>query len=280
HGLLQRGGAREVRVSGPRLLFADNLRAAGVPHAFTTRQGGSSTGPFASLNLGRGVNDAPETVAANRIAVLKALGLHPGRHVEADQVHGSVVAVVGAADAGRSIPHADGLATSDAGLALAIHAADCVPLLLADPKRRVVAALHAGWRGTAAGIAVEGVRLLAGRFNSQPRDLLAAIGPSIGPCHYEVDEPVMERMRRWAWWPEVAVADGRDHWRLDLRAACRRQLVDAGVLPQSIEVMDLCTYDHPKLFYSYRRDRVTGRMAAVVAPPTEAKGMPQASGRM
>jgi len=252
-------------VTCPHLLFARNLRAAGIPHAFSTRQGGSSAGPFASLNLGRGVNDDPETVATNRRAVLEALGLRAGQHVEADQVHGAVVAVVGTADAGQSIAGADGLVTADPGLTLAIHAADCVPLLLADPKRRVVAALHAGWKGTAAGIAVEGVRVLADRFKSNPRDLLVAIGPSIGPCHYEVDEPVMERMRRWRWWPEVAVANGRQRWQLDLRAACRRQLLDAGLLPQRIEVLDLCTYDHPDLFYSYRRDKVTGRMAAIIA---------------
>ncbi|HEU4797814.1 MAG TPA: polyphenol oxidase family protein, partial [bacterium] len=139
-------------------------------------------------------------------------------------------------------------------------------------------ALHAGWRGTAAGIAVEGVRILADRFKSNPRDLLVAIGPSIGPCHYEVDEPVMERMRRWAWWLEVAAANGREHWQLDLRAACRRQLLDAGVPPGSIQVLDLCTYDHPDLFYSYRRDRLTGRMAAVVVVPKEAGWAPQSSG--
>lgn len=249
----------------PGLLFADNLRHAGIPHAFTTRQGGSSTGPFSSLNLGRGVNDDPETVAANRRALLAALGMPPQRHVEADQVHGSAVAVVTAEDAGRSIPGADGIATSETGLALAIHAADCVPILLADPTRRAVAALHAGWRGTAAGIAIEGVRVLTEHFKCNPQNLLAAIGPSIGPCHYEVDEPVMERMRRWKWWSEVAAPNGRDHWRLDLRAACRRQLIDAGVRSRRVEVLDLCTYDHPDLFYSYRRNKITGRMAAIIA---------------
>lgn len=249
----------------PGLLFAESLRAAGIRHAFTTRQGGSSTGPFASLNLGRGVNDDPNTVAANRRALLAALGMPPERHVEADQVHGSLVAVVSAGDAGRSIPGADGLATSESGLALAIHAADCVPILVADPRRRVVAALHAGWRGTAAGIPIEGVRVLTERFKSNPRDLLVAIGPSIGPCHYEVDEPVMSQMRRWTWWSDVSTPDGQHHWRLDLRAASRRHMLDAGVPSAQIEVLDLCTYDHPELFYSYRRDKVTGRMAAVIA---------------
>lgn len=250
-----------------RLLVARNLQAAGIPHAFTTRRGGSSTGPFASLNLGRGVHDDPEAVARNRASVLQVLGLDPARHVEADQVHGAVVAVVGAAQGGQSIPDADGLAAAEPGTVLAVHAADCVPLLLADPKRSVVAALHAGWKGTAAGIAVEGVRVLAARFDCAPEDLLAAIGPSIGPCHYEVDEPVMVRMRAWSWWTEVASPNGDAHWRLDLRAACRRQLVDAGVPAEQIEVLDLCTYDHPDLFYSYRRDRLTGRMAAIIAIP-------------
>lgn len=253
--------------SGPGLLFAENLRAAGIPHAFTTRVGGLSRGPYASLNLGRGVDDDPEIVAANRAAVLRVLGLDPAHHVEADQVHGAVVSVVGGAEGGRSVADADGLATAEAGTVLAVHAADCVPLLLADPKHRAVAALHAGWRGTAAGIAGEGVRVLADRFGSLPEDLLVAIGPSIGPCHYEVDEPVIQRMRRWPWWQEVVTPNGPGRWTLDLRAASRRQVIDAGVRPERIELMDLCTYHLPELFYSYRRERITGRMGAIIAPP-------------
>lgn len=247
------------------LLFAASLRRAGIPHAFTTRQGGASSGPFASLNLGRGVPDDPAAVAANRTAVLRALGWDPARHVEADQVHGAVVTAVGAAEAGRSIPAADGLATAEAGVALAVHAADCVPILLADPRRAVVAALHAGWRGIAAGIAREGVRVLEERFGTAPGGLLVALGPSIGPCHYEVDEPVIARMRRWSWWETVATVTGPGRWRLDLRAACRAQLIEAGVRPEAVEVLEFCTYDHPELFYSHRRDGVTGRMAGLIA---------------
>ena len=254
-------------MSPPGLLFAHALRRMRIPHAFTTRQGGRSTGPFASLNLGRGVDDDPVAVRANRQAVAQALALDPRRHVEADQVHGAVVAVVGAADAGRSVAEADGLVAVEPGTVLAVHAADCVPILLADPRTGAVAAVHAGWRGTAAGIASEAVTVMVDRFGTRPEDVLAAIGPSIGPCHYEVDEPVLERLRHWPWWKAVTTPNARGRWQLDLRAANRRQLVDAGVLPERTEVLDLCTYHHPDLFYSHRRERVTGRMAAIIAPP-------------
>jgi len=163
----------------------------------------------------------------------------------------------------------DGLAAIEPGTVLAVHAADCVTMLLADPRTGAVGAVHAGWKGTAAGIATEAVRVLIDRFGSRPEDLLVAVGPSIGPCHYEVDEPVLERFRRWPWWESVTTPNARGRWQLDLRASNRRQLVDAGVLPERIEVLDLCTYHHPELFFSHRRDRITGRMAAVIAPPPQ-----------
>ena len=263
----------------PRLLIARNLSAAGIPHGFTTRQGGSSSGPFASLNLGRGVDDDPAAVRANRQAVARMLRLDPDRHVEADQVHGTVIAVVGAAEAGRSVPQADGLASNEPGTVLAVHAADCVTVLLADARGGSVAAVHAGWRGTAGGIAGEAVRVLAERFGVDPRNLLAALGPSIGRCHYEVDEPVFERMRVWPWWESVLTPNARGRWQFDLQAANRRQLIDAGVLPERIEVLDLCTYHHPDLFYSHRRGPITGRMAAVIAPPLPLPDEPPAGRR-
>jgi YfiH family protein len=250
-----------------RLLFlhAGHLQRAGVRHAFTTRRGGVSRGAFASLNLGRGVADDPGAVVRNRDAVVRALGFHPRRHVEAAQVHGPLVAVVTADDAGVKVEGADGMVTGDAALVLAVHAADCVPILLADPRTRTVAAVHAGWKGTAAGVAVEAVRLMVDRFGSRPETVLAAIGPSIGPCHYEVDEPVIERLSVWSWWREMAIPNPRGRWQLDLRAANRRQLADVGVLPEHIEVLDLCTYCRADLFFSHRRDRITGRMGAMIA---------------
>ena len=263
-----------MNTPSPRLLFSHHLRSCGIRHAFTTRMGGYSRGPYASLNLGRGVEDDPRAVARNRALVLATLGLEGAHEVEAAQVHGAVVAVVGQAEAGQLIEGADGLVTADPGTVLAMHAADCVPLLLADPKRRVVAAVHAGWRGTAAGVSLEAVTVMADRYECRPEDLRVAIGPCIGPCHYEVDEPVMARLRRWPWWEEVAAPNPRGRWQLDLRAANRRQLVDAGVPVQQIETLDWCTFEHPELFYSFRRDGATGRNDAIVALESSAGGPP------
>lgn len=248
-------------------MTSHHLRALGVVHAFTTRTGGASTGPWAWLNLGRGSSDDPRTVAANRARVLEALGAGGWAHVETAQVHGDVVAVVGRADDGQVIPGADGLATAEPGVVLAVHAADCVPVLLADPRARVVAAVHAGWRGIAAGVAVQAVLVLADRFGSRPEDLRAALGPAILACHYEVDEPVVARLRRWPWWEDVLTPSRPGHWRMDLHGAVRRQLVDAGVPPAQVETLAWCTYEHPDLFYSYRRDGTTGRQAALIALP-------------
>lgn len=255
-------------------LLADNLRAAGIPHAFTTRTGGYSQGPYASLNLGRGVEDDPAALTRNRVLVLEALDLASRLQVEASQVHGAVVAVVGAEDAGQPVDGVDGLVTAHPAVVLAVHAADCAPLLLAHRRYGVVAAVHSGWRGTAAGIAVEAVRVMADRFDCRPEDLLVAIGPAIGPCHYEVDEPVLDRMRRWSWWEEVLVPNERGRWQMDLQAANRRQLMDTGVQPDRIQVIELCTYHRPDLFFSYRRDRVTGRLAALIALPAEGNSAP------
>ena len=247
----------------PRLLFSHHLRAAGAVHAFTTRQGGED-GETRHFNLGSGVGDDPKVVALNRSHVLAALGMANAPQVEASQVHGAIVAVVGTSDAGHVIPGADGLVTADRGVMLAVHSADCVPLLLADPSRHVVAAVHAGWRGVVTGIAAEAVTVMADRFRCRPADLRVAIGPCIGPCHYEVDEPVIALLKSWPWWEAVVTPNPRGRWQLDLREATRRQLSERGVPVIQIETLDWCTFEHPELFYSYRRDGSSGRMEAVI----------------
>ncbi len=248
----------------PRLLFSHHLRAAGAVHAFTTRQGADDGGERRSFNLGRGVGDDAKPVVRNRSDVLAALGMADAMQVEASQVHGATVAVVGRGDAGQVIAGADGLVTGDRGVMLTVHSADCVPLLLADPSRHVVAAVHAGWRGVAAGIAGVAVTVMADRFGCRPADLRVAIGPCIGPCHYEVDEPVIARLRTWPWWEAVVAPNPRGRWQLDLREAARRQLSERGVPVIQIETLDWCTFEHPELFYSYRRDGSGGRMEAVI----------------
>jgi YfiH family protein len=177
------------------------------------------------------------------------------------------------------IEGADGLVTADQSVVLAVHVADCVPLLLADPRRRVVAAVHAGWRGTAAGVSIAAVTVMAERVGCRPEDLRAAIGPCIGACHYEVDEPVVAALQRWSWRDAVLTPNARGRWQLDLREATRRQLIEAGVPAIQIETLDWCTFEHPELFYSYRRDRATGRMAALVAIPAPASNPPGTGGK-
>jgi YfiH family protein len=249
------------------LLHAEALDAVGAPHAFTTRVGGRSLTPFDTLNLGRGVGDAPAAVRENRTRALAAIGRALDDHVEASQVHGASAAVVDAADRGTNIPDVDILATRDPAVVLAMHAADCVPLLLADPARHAVAAVHTGWRGTAAGAAVAAVRAMADAFGSRAGDLVGAVGPAIGPCCYEVDEPVKREFTAWPWHDAVFAPAPGGHWMLDLWEANRRQLVAAGLRPEAVCVARVCSSCRAALFFSHRRDGRTGRMAGLIAAP-------------
>ena len=156
---------------------------------------------------------------------------------------------------------ADGLAGAGAPVRLAVKTADCVPLLLYDPRRRAVAAIHAGWRGTVQQIGLAAVRFLAERFGSHPPDLLAALGPAIGGCCYEVGPEVAVQFRDW--FPERNGLDRRA--KIDLREALRRQLVAAGVEPARIDVAEQCTCCGGARFHSWRRDGAqAGRMISVI----------------
>jgi YfiH family protein len=149
----------------------------------------------------------------------------------------------------------DALITNQRGVLLTIRTADCVPVLMADPVYQVVAAVHAGWRGTVADIVPKTIMQMTKRFGSDPRTIRAAIGPSIGPCCYEVDAPVLDRVRSMGVdWREAVKDRGGGKAMLDLRQLVRIQLRVSGVLPESVQSVDLCTACHPDLFYSYRRE--------------------------
>jgi len=250
--------------SVPLLTAACVAATARADAVFTTRAGGVSTGAFAALNLSYGVGDAPDAVAENRRRVARAWAARPERLVEAAQVHGRAVAVVRGDAAGTVVPGADALVTDAPDVWLAVYAADCVPLLVVDPDRPAVGALHAGWRGTAAGIVGALLAVMGARFSTRPDRLRTALGPAIGPCCYEVDDPVARAMERQSWWRAVATATRPGYWRLDLRAAIRAQLVDGGVAPDAIEMVGGCTACDRERFFSYRRDRVTGRLAGCI----------------
>lgn len=236
---------------------------------FTTRLGGVSVGSYLSLNLASHVGDASAAVATNRRRCVRALGITPGRLAEAEQVHGSGVGAVGknapAPSAPRvPLPGVDALVTAVPGVWLAVYSADCVPVLLLDAASPAVAAIHAGWRGTAAGIVEATLLRMRELFGTAPGRCTAVLGPAIGGCCYEVDTPVAEAMRGGPWWPEAARPTGPERWHLDLRVAIRRQLTALGVPDEGVTSVPHCTACRADLFFSHRRDGVTGRMGAYV----------------
>lgn len=234
-------------------------------HGFFTRSGGVSQGPFASLNLRSDAGDDPEAVRENRRRVVEAFGTDPHRWAGVRQVHGR--RVVEASDAGDHV-EADGIVAVDPGWTLRIAVADCVPVLLGDPVGGAVAAVHAGWRGTVAGVvhaAVEGLRRAA---DVDPASLHAALGPSISGPMYQVGPEVVEAFAEAGFPATIVAPDPRrsDRWRLSMPDAVRFALVRAGLDATRVHAGGWCTASDPERFFSHRRDgAVTGRHWAVVA---------------
>ncbi|AKQ67100.1 hypothetical protein A176_004012 [Myxococcus hansupus] len=226
-----------------------------VPHGFTTRAGGVSEGPFASLNLGFSVGDERARVEENHRRLAEAAGAALGALSRVSQVHGDRVqeARGGEGDAGLrpTEGEADGLWTQTPEHWVAVGTADCVPVLLVDPDGRRVAAVHSGWRGTDADISARAVELLVAR-GGRPERLLAAVGPAIQACCYEVSDELGQRFRA-RFGPEVVVTKGaRAH--LDLTRAVRLSLERAGLKAAHVDVLQACTACDATRFFSHRRD--------------------------
>jgi len=255
----------------------ESFAAEKLVHAVFTRLGGVSKEPFASLNVGSSVGDDPAAVAENYNRIYTHLGLSPEQVVTPFQVHSNRVEVVTAGDAGRVLANTDGLATDVPGLALVLRFADCQPILLYDPVHHALALAHAGWRGVAKGIAYRAVEAMQAAFDTDPRDLIAGLGPAIGPCHYTVGDKVAAAMGySLPDWSKVMQPEGKD-WRLDLSAANAQQLAAVGV--RHIEHAGLCTACHNDVFFSHRADQGrTGRfaMAALLEPGPETERRSQA----
>lgn len=259
---------------GVRFYRAWHLHETGlVVHGFSARTGGVSHQPYQSLNLGLGTNDEPADVLVNRERFASVLGLDAEQLVAPVQVHSNAVARVTASDAGSGarscasgIQDTDALITSEPGLCLALHFADCACVFLLDPLRRAIGVAHAGWRGTVGGVIVRTVAAMSSEFGSQPTELLAAIGPSIGRCCYEVGPDVAhEFFRAFPHDERVMKQAGADKWRVDLKTANRLQLERAGLDTGNIVVSDECTCCDRDEFYSHRRDGETGRMGGWMA---------------
>jgi purine-nucleoside/S-methyl-5'-thioadenosine phosphorylase / adenosine deaminase len=234
---------------------------AGMPevvHGFFTRQGGVSTGAYESLNVSLAVGDGREAVAENLGRMRQALGL--AELAGAAQVHGRRAAVITSPEQARptDIPEVDILVTTVPGLGLLIKQADCQAVMFYDPVQGVAANVHCGWRGQVANILGETVALLQARFGTRPSDLYAAVGPSLGPCCAEIKN--FRREIPQALWGYQVRPTYFDLWRLS-----RDQLAAAGLERGRIDLAGLCTRCGVVDFYSYRRDRVTGRQGAVIA---------------
>ena len=276
--------------SVPWLVHGFSTRTGGVTSAYRPQQRAGELG--FDLNLGFTESDSRENVLENRRRFLKALGAPASmKLVTLKQIHSSSVLSVGEHDLSADQPcQGDGLITSQPGILLVIQTADCIPVLVADVKKKAVAAFHAGWRGTVKRIVESGIGKMRVAFHSRPEDLVAAVGPGIAPCCYAVGEEVLtEFSSQFAYARELfhevsdsdpirqkypmlfltARAPGHSDLgpslHLDLMEANRRQLVDAGLRPEAILVIGDCTRCQNNRYFSYRAEGgFTGRMLSVI----------------
>lgn len=237
----------------PSPVFSPSLKVLekeGIRHAFFTRQGGVSRGIYESLNLGRGSNDDKENIEKNRAIVADYMGVKPENLVNLYQIHSPHALIVNEPIKGER-PRADALVTNKKGLALGILSADCGPVLFADPKAHVIGAAHAGWRGALAGV-VENTVAAMETLGAKRNDIVATLGPSIGPKHYEVGKEFYETfVNERASYEKFFVPSGRfEHFFFNLWDFVQNRLDDAGVHGNCLK---LCTYGDEKRFFSYRR---------------------------
>lgn len=257
------------------------MTMAGVPHGFTTRQGGVSEGIYASLNLGKNRGDDLDKVRENYSRVCSALGVERDKLVFSNQVHGSGVRIVTAEDAGKGLDRrvdyeADGLVTNVEGLVLTVFGADCLTVLLYDPVQRAVGAVHAGWRGTAENIVGQAVRTMKEAYGTRPEDLIAALGPCISRCCFETDEDVPEALHRKLGEDVLPYLDGPGEggkFRVDLKGINALLLQKSGVLREFTDISPDCTLCKPEKYWSHRYTKgERGSQAALIALPGEKVG--------
>lgn len=228
-------------------------RFPGLVHGFSTRELGD-------MKFGVG---GREKVVQNRKKLAQAMGFGFKRVVEAEQIHGSRVVAVDETDFGREVRGVDGLVTGDKEIFLLVKTADCIPALVFDPVQKVVGAVHAGWKGVLAKIGSKTVELMRSQFGCQEENILVGLGPAIGGCCYSVSQ---ERASAFKDLGEEIIWEREGKPYLDLKKALGQELVQAGLLPENIEVSDLCTQCQNQAFFSFRQEgkKLAGEMAAVI----------------
>lgn len=280
--------------TGPAVLHSELLADLGVPHGFSTRQGGCSTGMFASLNFGNpgdlatDLRDPAQNIHENWRRLTSAIattipagapGLDRREIVEIHQIHGCEASIVRAGEPSTRVlgghdVKADAIVTDDPGRLVAVRVADCTPVLLASDDGRIVAAIHAGWRGVVGGVVFAAVRAMHA-IGPKPIQLVAAIGPCIGPDAFEVGPEVAAEFRR-VFGAATGHVRGRPTGKslVDLQSAIREQLLLAGLAPNRVETLAHCTFGDPATFFSHRRDKgLTGRMAGIIGPRSHDPGL-------
>lgn len=267
---IERAGFRWLEGDGGvRAIACEPLEREGFANAFSTRGGGVSPFPRDSLNLAGFDQDSAENIHENRRRFFSALG-GEWKLAACWQVHGREVLVAREREDPRfESERCDALATNLRGLLLGVKTADCVPVLLGDAKSGACAAVHAGWRGTLAGIVGRALVTLREEFGTEASDVRAALGPAALGCCYEVGPDVVEPFRaKFEDADSLFKPTGEGRALVDLHEANRRQLIAAGVAPGRVHALPLCTMCRPDLFFSYRQDRKlygrTGRLMSVV----------------
>ncbi len=252
--------------------FFPKLKQLGVKHAISTKLGGTSAIFPATANMSFNVGDDESCVFANRTKMAQAIGANPEHIVATRQVHSTNIICVnhthqgqGAHSLDTALANTDGFITNTPNLPLLLFFADCVPIIIYDPTKNVLAVLHSGWRGTVNGIAKEAIYKMQQEFSCNPQDCHAFIAPSIGPCCYEVDKTVAEQV--FAKFPNhtsLIKETGVGKWHFNLWEANRTNLTTVGVPTENIQISDVCTMENNSLFFSHRKEHGhTGRFAVM-----------------
>ncbi|WP_432400752.1 peptidoglycan editing factor PgeF [Wukongibacter sp. M2B1] len=243
-----------------------------VKHCFTTRIGGTSETPYKSLNLGMKTQDSKEDVYRNYEIICETLDIDIENLVLSDQVHKDNIMIVDEGHRGNGVINPnrlieiDGLITNKTNVALVTLYADCVPIFILDRKRKIIALAHGGWRGTVKKIGKKVIKSMTSNFNTNPEDCIVGIAPSIGQCCYEVDDYVISKFKsNYDNINDLIKDKGSGKYLLDLWAANKISLMEAGVPARNITVSNICTKCNNDIFFSYRADDgKTGRMAAIL----------------
>ncbi|MCJ7782356.1 MAG: peptidoglycan editing factor PgeF [Desulfobacterales bacterium] len=252
--------ALKIKNNPPYFEIPEFAKIRWVRHAFLTRQGGVSLSPYDSLNLSDKNGDQEESVSKNKKIIAETSGFDPSRLVLLDQMHQDQILLLKKPITPLPSPlEFDALITNSPNIFLGILTADCLPIFVVDQEKKVIAAIHAGRQGTALGITAKALKKMEEEFGCLSKDLFIAIGPSIGPFCYEIDEKVFQQE-----WKPFSASGGAGKWMVDLARINIGQMKREGIEEEQICCINLCTHCHGDLFFSYRKEGRTGRQLSFI----------------